>query len=73
MGDGLLVAKLCRNRLGLLVQPALINGAAGIVAMRDGVPFSVGGFTVRDGRIVEIDFLADPERLRELDLTVVQD
>ena len=34
-------------------------------------PFSVGGFTVRDGRIVEIDFLADPERLRTLDLTIL--
>jgi RNA polymerase sigma-70 factor (ECF subfamily) len=27
------------------------------------------GFTVRDGKIVEIDILADPERLRRLDLT----
>ena len=34
-------------------------------------PFSVAGFTVRDGRIVAIDFLADPERLAQLDLTVL--
>ncbi len=27
------------------------------------------GFTVNDGRILEIDVLADPERLRRLDLS----
>jgi len=56
-------------RLGLLVQPARVNGAAGAVSTRDGETFSVGGFTVRGGKIVEIDILADPERLRQLDLT----
>ena len=59
------------SQLGLVVRPALINGAVGLVATRDGQPFSVGGFTVRDGRIVEMDWLADPERLRELDLTIL--
>jgi hypothetical protein len=29
------------------------------------------GFTVADGKIVAIDALADPERLRDLDLTVL--
>jgi RNA polymerase sigma-70 factor (ECF subfamily) len=62
---------LTYSRLGLLMRPALINGAAGLVSTRDGQPFSVGGFTVRDGRIVEIDILADPERLRRLDLTIL--
>jgi RNA polymerase sigma factor (sigma-70 family) len=61
------------SRLGLVYRPALINGAAGMVAIRDGKPFSVMGCTVRDGRIVEIDILADPERLRELDLTVLEE
>ena len=41
--------------------------------MRDGRPFSVGGFTIRDGKIVEMDFLADPERLAELDLAILED
>ena len=58
-------------RMGLRFKPALINGAVGIVSTRDGEPFSVGGLTVRGGRIVEIDILADPERLRRLDLTVL--
>jgi RNA polymerase sigma-70 factor, ECF subfamily len=61
------------SQLGLVIKPALINGAVGLVTTRDGRPFSVGGFTVRHGRIVEIDFLADAARLRELDLTILDD
>jgi RNA polymerase sigma-70 factor (ECF subfamily) len=59
------------SRLGLVSRPALVNGAIGVVSIRDGRPFSVGGFTVRDGRIVEMDWLADPDRLAQLDLTIV--
>ena len=59
------------SRLGLDLRPVLINGAVGAVAFRDGEPFSLGAVTVRGGKIVELDFLADPERLRELDLTVL--
>jgi RNA polymerase sigma factor (sigma-70 family) len=58
-------------RLSPYVRPALINGAAGVVVAPRGVPFSIMGFTVAGGRIVAIDSLADPERLRELDLTVL--
>jgi RNA polymerase sigma factor (sigma-70 family) len=61
------------SRLELVGKPALINGAVGVVATRDGEPFSVGAFTVRNGRIVEMDWLADPARLRELDLTILDD
>jgi RNA polymerase sigma-70 factor (ECF subfamily) len=56
-------------RLDLVLRPVLVNGAVGMVTTLDGEPFSVGGLTVRGGRIVEIDILADPERLRRLDLT----
>ena len=59
------------SQLGLLMHRALINGAAGLVSWRDGEPFSVGGVTVRNRRIVAIDILADPERLRRLDLTIL--
>jgi RNA polymerase sigma-70 factor (ECF subfamily) len=55
------------------MKPALINGAVGVVTTRDGQPCSVEGFTVRDGRIVEMDWLADAARLRELDLTILDD
>jgi RNA polymerase sigma-70 factor (ECF subfamily) len=61
------------SQLGLVVRHALVNGAVGLVSMRDGRPFSVGGFTVREGRIVEMDWLADPERLALLDLTILDD
>jgi RNA polymerase sigma-70 factor (ECF subfamily) len=62
---------LIASQLGLLVKPALVNGAFGWVATRDGEPFSVGGITVRGGKIAEIDILVDEERLRELDLTML--
>ena len=58
------------SQLGLDMKPALVNGAAGVVTTRDGKPFSVGAFTVRNGKIVEMDWLA-AERLRELDLTLL--
>jgi RNA polymerase sigma-70 factor, ECF subfamily len=56
------------SRVDLTVQRALINGAAGLISTRAGQPFSVGALTIRGGRIVEIDILADPERLAQLDL-----
>ena len=62
---------LTYRRLDLTQRPALINGAAGVVTLRDGRPFSVLGCTVRDRKIVEMDILADPGRLAELDLTVL--
>jgi RNA polymerase sigma-70 factor, ECF subfamily len=60
------------SRLDLEMHPALINGAAGVVATRDDKPFSVMACIVRGGKIAEMDILADPERLRELDLTVLE-
>ena len=61
-------------RLAGLARPALVNGAAGIVAFDPrGQPFSVMGFTVRRGKIVEIDVLADAARLRKLELGVLHD
>jgi RNA polymerase sigma factor (sigma-70 family) len=54
-------------------RPALINGAAGVVVAAKGRPLSVMAFTVTAGKIVAIDVLADPERLRTLDLAVPDD
>jgi RNA polymerase sigma-70 factor (ECF subfamily) len=51
-----------------LVRPAIVNGAAGVVITIGGKPLSIMGFTVRGGRIVAIDVLADPERLERMDL-----
>jgi RNA polymerase sigma-70 factor, ECF subfamily len=54
-------------------RPAVVNGTAGVVALHDGRPISVVGFTVRGGKIVEMNILADPERLQQLDLTFLGD
>jgi RNA polymerase sigma factor (sigma-70 family) len=65
------VAKQARRgaRLGGFARPALVNGVAGFVVAAFGRPVAVAALTVRYGRVVEIDILADRERLRELDLT----
>jgi RNA polymerase sigma-70 factor (ECF subfamily) len=61
------------SRMDLVIQPALVNGAIGAVATKNGQPFSVMGCTVRDGKIVAMDILADPERLSRLDLSMFED
>ena len=61
------------SRVDLTMRRALINGAAGAVSYLHGQPFSIAAVTVRNGKIVEIDFLADPERVARLDLTVLDD
>jgi DNA-directed RNA polymerase specialized sigma24 family protein len=57
-----------RREAAVVTRPALVNGAVGRVVFREGRPISVMGFTVSDGKIVAIDILADPGRVRELDL-----
>jgi RNA polymerase sigma factor (sigma-70 family) len=58
-------------QLAQFARPVLVNGAAGLVVAPHGQPYSVLGFTVSGGRIVEIDILADPGRLSRLDLAVL--
>lgn len=53
------------------LHPALVNGMAGVVVTVAGRPFSVMGFTVADGRIAEIDAIADPERVRRIAAAVL--
>jgi RNA polymerase sigma factor (sigma-70 family) len=52
-------------------RPALVNGAAGVVVAAGARLIAVMGFTIRGDKIVEIDILADPERLRHVDLTAL--
>jgi RNA polymerase sigma factor (sigma-70 family) len=52
-------------------RPVLVNGAPGVVVAPRERPLAVAAFTVARGRIVEIDVLADPDRVRELDLTML--
>ena len=69
------VAKQALNfaRLSPFVRPALVNGGAGVVVAPGGQQHSVMGFTVRQGKIAEIDILADPQRLGRLDLTFLDE
>src|SRR5918997_2979341 len=48
------------------LHPVLVNGAAGVVASVDGRPFAVMGFTVSEGRIVEINGLCDSARIPKI-------
>jgi hypothetical protein len=61
------------SRVAPHARRAIVNGTAGLVAVRNGNPISVVGFTVRGGKIVEMDILADTERLAQLDLTFLDD
>ena len=54
-----------------IAQPALVNGAVGVIVAPRGKLFVVVTFKVKDGKIVEIEVIADPARLRELDLAVL--
>jgi RNA polymerase sigma-70 factor (ECF subfamily) len=61
------------SRIGLSSQLVLVNGHFGFVSRRpDGRLFSVAGFTIAGGKVVEIDILADPERLSRLDLSAIE-
>jgi RNA polymerase sigma-70 factor (ECF subfamily) len=55
------------------LRPALVNGAAGVVVTVGERPFAVMGFTVSEGTIMEIDAIADPERVRRIAAAVLTD
>lgn len=61
------------SKVGLSDQLVLVNGNVGLVERRpDGRVFSVIGFTIANGRITEMNILADPDRLRRLDLSAIE-
>jgi RNA polymerase sigma factor (sigma-70 family) len=55
--------------LARLARLVLVNGTPGYLVARNGQALAVIGLAVRDGKVSEIDILADPERLSQLDLT----
>ena len=62
------------RRLAATARVALVNGAVGGVAYApNGEPFAVMGCIVRNGKIVAMDAVADPERLRQIDLSALED
>jgi RNA polymerase sigma-70 factor (ECF subfamily) len=56
------------SRTGPSARLITINGAAGVLSIVDGRPFAVFSPTVRAGKIVEINILADPARIAHLNL-----
>jgi RNA polymerase sigma-70 factor (ECF subfamily) len=65
-------ALACSGR-ARFARSALVNGAVGVVVAPRGRLFVVLGLTVRHGKLVEIDVVADPARLLPLDLAVLND
>jgi len=60
------------SKLGLSNQVVLVNGNVGVVSrLPDGRLLSVIGFTIAGGKVVEMDILADPDRLSRLDLSAI--
>ncbi len=68
------VARAARSfsRIDRVAVPALVGGSAGFVAFEHGRVFYVARFTLFNGKITEIDGFTDPERLRRVDLTVLE-
>jgi Sigma-70, region 4 len=61
------------SKIGLSNELVLVNGNLGFLSrLPDGRLFSVVGFTIAGGKIVEMDILADPERLSRLDLSAIE-
>ena len=58
------VAKVAREPRGAQLHPALVNGTVGAVVTLNGRPFSILAFTVVNGKIVEINGIRDPDRVR---------
>jgi RNA polymerase sigma-70 factor (ECF subfamily) len=64
---------LTASRAAHFAQAALVNGEPGVVAARGGGRFIVMTFTITGGKIAEIEIIADPERLRLLDVALLAD
>jgi RNA polymerase sigma-70 factor (ECF subfamily) len=61
------------GRMAQSVQPALINGAVGLVFAPGGRLTRALNFTIADGKIVQVEVIGDPARLSKLELTVISD
>jgi RNA polymerase sigma factor (sigma-70 family) len=57
--------------LGRYAHRVLVNGGPGALVVTQGKPLALASITVVNGKITELDFLADPDRLASLDLTAV--
>jgi RNA polymerase sigma-70 factor, ECF subfamily len=60
------------SRLAQFVEPALVNGAAGLVFAPRGRLSRALSFKIEGGKILEVEIITDPERLRQLNLTALE-
>jgi RNA polymerase sigma-70 factor (ECF subfamily) len=61
------------SKIGLSNQVVLVNGNIGLLChLPDGRLFSVIAFSIANGKVVEMDILADPDRLSRLDLSAIE-
>jgi RNA polymerase sigma-70 factor, ECF subfamily len=67
------VARRAAKGRARAARPALVNGAVGVVVAPRGRLLMVLDFTIRGQKIVEIDAIAEPARLRQVDLVVLDD
>jgi hypothetical protein len=58
------------SRLARFVEPALLNGAAGLVFVQRGRLSRALSFKIAGGKIVQVEIIADPERLRQFNVAV---
>ena len=61
------------SRLARFVQPALVNGAVGLVSASGGRLSRALSFKIAHGKIVQVEIIADRERLQRLELAVLND
>jgi RNA polymerase sigma-70 factor (ECF subfamily) len=65
------VGAIAISQKARFVQPALIDGQMGLVLAHAGHLSRVLRFTITNGKISQVEVIADPARLRQLDLAVV--
>lgn len=51
-------------RFARFARPAIVNGAAGLIVVPRDRPIAVLGFAIARGRIVELDLVANPDKLK---------
>jgi hypothetical protein len=61
------------SRLARFVQPALVNGAVGLVFVAGGRLSRALSFSIVNGKIVAVEIVAEPDRLKQLDLAVLEE
>src|SRR5215831_2542563 len=60
------------SRFAPLVQPALVNGSVGLVVAAGGKLSRALTFTLANGRIAEVEIITNRDRLKQLDLSILE-